>query len=184
MAGVLAGVAASCAFNWFRYHQLTNYTYSHSFEQVPGLGRRVGLSVALWLAPNGGVALFWLLAAAVAVGLVVLVATSLRRRPVSAARILPASALVISLLFLTGTLASWFAPFGWEAWGPRLMLPALPAIILIALVVYVEDVQALVHAALATPLRTITRGGRCGGPCASAGQRPAREQRCRCAVLT
>jgi hypothetical protein len=151
--GVVAGVVVAAAFNWFRYHQLTNYTYGQSFEQVPGVPRRLGLSVALWISPNGGVVDFWLLAAAVAVGLVAIVALSLIRRPISVARLLPAGALVVCLLLLTGTLASWFAPFGWVAWGPRLMLPPLPAIILIALVVYADDVEAVMRPMLATGWR-------------------------------
>lgn len=58
---------------------------------------------------------------------------------------LPPAAIVVSLLLLTGTLASWFAPFGWVAWGPRLMLPPLPAIMLIVLVVYAEEAERVLR---------------------------------------
>lgn len=152
--GVFAGVVLSAAFNWFRYHQLTNYLYGESFLQVPGIGRRVGLSVAVWLAPNGGLALFWPLFAAVTLGLLAILVLSLTRRPLSPDRILPAGALVVCLLLTTGELGSWFAPFGWVAWGPRLMLPQLPATLLIALVVYAHEVEVVARNALRTPLRT------------------------------
>jgi hypothetical protein len=151
--GVLGGIAVAAAFNWFRYHQLTNWLYGQSFLQVPGMGRRLGLSVALWLAPNGGLALFWTLFAVVTLGVVAIFVMSLRRRPVSVKRILPAGALVVALLLITGMLASWFTPFGWYAWGPRLMLPPLPAILLVALVVYAEEVETVARSLLATPVR-------------------------------
>lgn len=152
--GVVAGVLASAAFNEFRYHQLMNYLYGQSALTVPGVGRRLGFSVALWVAPNGGVALFWSLFTAVTLGVVTIFILSLRRKPRSARQALPAGALVLALLLLTGELASWFAPFGWIAWGPRLILPPLPAILLITVVIYGEEVGWVVRRALATPART------------------------------
>jgi hypothetical protein len=39
----------------------------------------------------------------------------------------PARLLALLLLGLTAGLSSWYAPHGWIAWGPRLLLPWLPA---------------------------------------------------------
>lgn len=148
--GVVLGILVSAGFDWFRYGQLTNYTYGHSFEQVPGLARRLGLSVALWLAPNGGVAWFWPLAAVGTLGVVVIAVVKARRPSRSLRNAVPAIGLVLVLLFLTGTLASWYAPFGWVAWGPRLMLPVLPSVVLIALVVYASSIERVLRAFLRT----------------------------------
>ncbi len=103
---------------------------------------RLALSVALWLAPNGGVGWFWPLAAAVVIGLVVIAGTAARGGAERRRRSLPAVGLVVALLLTTGTLASWFAPFGWVAWGPRLMVPVLPAVLgLLTVVLYHSEVE-------------------------------------------
>ena len=163
--GILLGVVVSAAFNWLRYEQLTNYTYGHSFEHVHGLGRRIALSVAVWVAPNGGVGWFWPLGAVLAIGLVPIAVTTLRpgrppRPGVWAAserrtRAIPAVALIASLILTTGTLASWYAPFGWVAWGPRLMMPVLTAVLVVALVIYHPEVAAFVGALRLTTGRTV-----------------------------
>lgn len=139
-SGIVFGVGLSAAFNWFRYGQLTNYTYLHSYEQVPGLGRRLNLAASLWLSPNGGVAVFWTLAAVIALVLLVIAFRTFTMGG-DLRRIVPAAGLLACLVLLTGTLASWFAPFGWVAWGPRLILPSIPAICLIAVVVYAEELE-------------------------------------------
>lgn len=151
--GLLLGVAVTAAFDWFRYHQLTNYAYLHSYESVPGITRRLGLAVALWVAPNGGLIEFWPLATVVAIGLVWVVVTSLRGRPIDLKRALPGLMVIVSLLIVTGTLASWWAPFGWISWGPRLSLPTLPAALLIVIAVYGRELERPLRALLATPAR-------------------------------
>ena len=146
-AGVLVGEAISTLFDVFRYGQLTNFTYGHGFEQVPGLWRRLSLAVAVWIAPNGGLVVFWALAGLLVVGLLVATATARGWR----AR-LPGLALIGALLILTGTLASWYAPFGWVAWGPRLLLPALPAVSLVVLVLYAGGIERHLARLAAQPL--------------------------------
>ncbi|MGH2915571.1 MAG: hypothetical protein ACRDMX_11340 [Solirubrobacteraceae bacterium] len=138
--GILVGVVVNCAFDWFRYGQLTNYTYDHSYTRVPGLVHRLALSVALWLSPNGGVAWFWLPGTAVVVLIVMIAASGLHRRAFRA-RTGSATALVVALLLLTGTLASWFAPFGWAAWGPRLMMPIVPPVVVTAVILYGAKIE-------------------------------------------
>ena len=150
----MLGVAVSAAFNWFRYGQLTNYTYLHGYEQVPGVVRRLSLAAALWIAPNGGVALFWTLAAVIAVVLLVISIRTFRAHG-DLRRIVPAVGLLVCLALLTGTLASWYAPFGWVAWGPRLILPALPAIMLIAVVIYADALGRTISALLSSTTRVI-----------------------------
>ena len=83
--------------------------------------------MALWVAPNGGLSEFWPLATLVTIGLVWIVVANLRGRPIDLKRALPGLMVIVSLVIVTGTLASWWAPFGWISWGPRLSLPTLPA---------------------------------------------------------
>lgn len=150
-SGLLLGIAAGAALNWLRYHHLTNTDYLGSQLQVPGVGRRLGLSVTLWLAPNGGTALFWPLATALIIGLIVIAIVGLTRRPVVWIKTLPAVACVLSALFMTGILASWYDPFGWYAWGPRLMLPPIPAICLVGLVIYSGEIERGLRRVFASP---------------------------------
>lgn len=136
VAGVASAVVVNALFNIFRYGQVTNFTYGHPYDQVPGLIRRLTLAVAVWIAPNGGLAIFWVLGGVLVVALIVLTA----RTSGLVAR-LPGLALIGALLILTGTLASWYSPFGWVGWGPRLMLPVLPATALLILVLYAEPIE-------------------------------------------
>jgi hypothetical protein len=43
----------------------------------------------------------------------------------------------IMIVYVVG-LSTWYAPFGWFAWGPRLMVPLLPAMLLISCVFATE----------------------------------------------
>lgn len=148
VAGVLIGEAISTLFDVFRYGQLTNFTYGHSFEQVPGLARRLSLAVAVWIAPNGGLVVFWALAGVLVVGLLAAVASTRGWVPR-----LPGLALIGALLILTGTVGSWYSPFGWVAWGPRLMLPVLSAVTLTTLVLYADRIERLIARVASWPVR-------------------------------
>jgi hypothetical protein len=61
--------------------------------------------------------------------------------------------LALFLLMLTATLAHWWAPFGWWAWGSRLIVPWMPATLLIAFFAYSTAAEALVRPVVATPAR-------------------------------
>ena len=67
--------------------------------------------------------------------------------------------IVLVLAALTFGLSGWWAPFGWIAWGPRLLLPWIPACLLILLRAYPGE--ALVWGWLGRGVwiaRTQTRG--------------------------
>jgi hypothetical protein len=49
---------------------------------------------------------------------------------------------LVALLLLTIGLSGWWAPFGWICWGPRLMLPWIPAVLLILMRSYPGEVEA------------------------------------------
>jgi hypothetical protein len=151
--GIALGLAATAAFNWFRYHQVTNYSYLYSSEQVPGIGRRLGISVALWVAPNGGLAIFWPLAALTVIVASWAVGSQLRGRTHLLSQVLPGMAIIVSIVLVTAINASWWAPFGWISWGPRLMLPTIPATLIIVIALYGKQFESLLRSLLGTTLR-------------------------------
>lgn len=53
----------------------------------------------------------------------------------------PAKVLALLLAGLTLGLSSWYAPLGWIAWGPRLMLPWLPAIVYLTCYFYSPAIE-------------------------------------------
>jgi hypothetical protein len=54
------------------------------------------------------------------------------RRPDDVRSWLPPLVVVATTVVFTGALASWWSTFGWLAWGPRLTLPLLPALVVAA----------------------------------------------------
>jgi hypothetical protein len=129
VGGVLAGFAVNLLFNVFRFGTTANIYYT-AFPRVPGLGRRFKYAVSLWFAPNVGVLWFWFLAAVIVAGLVVATVLLVIRHLREPLVWLPPAIVVGLIALFTAGLASWYSPFGWIAWGPRHMLPFLPAFLL------------------------------------------------------
>ena len=124
--GTLTGVGLTFAFNVFRFGAVVNETYL-DYPEMP-VAERPGYFAALLVSPTGGLVWFWplavaVVAAAVAAGLGGERRAGLLRRPAAWAL-----AFVVVLLAL---LASWLAPFGGWTWGPRLLLPWVPALMLV-----------------------------------------------------
>jgi hypothetical protein len=152
VGGAIFGQALDSLLNLARYGTLTNVDYS-MFPAVPGVGLRLQLAVAVWLAPGGGVLPYWPTYLLVIALLVVAAWRGWRvGRWLAMA---PAALLLMALTIDTGILASWYAPFGWIAWGPRLMIPWLPAIAIAALVVAPGTAAAFAHALFSRPLTAL-----------------------------
>jgi hypothetical protein len=60
----------------------------------------------------------------------------------------PALVIAAVAFGLTVGFAAWWTPFGWFGYGPRLMLPWLPPLVLIALVAYGTELSELTRRAL------------------------------------
>jgi hypothetical protein len=126
VAGCLAGAVTGALFNVFRYGTVLNedelgavWGESYGGNILPlSLGQRLLHFAGLLVAPNGGLLFFWPLAVAVLL-------LALRRS-------WRGLAIWATLLVLTAGFASYFNPFGWFAWGPRLLLPWIPALALLA----------------------------------------------------
>lgn len=120
--GAAAGIAMSVGMNVFRYGSIRNEEYLRPEYRMPGLGRKLEYFAALFVSPNGGILWFWLTACATLVA-------GLFRRPR-----LPALAGAAVVLGVAVGLANWWQPFGWDGWGPRLLMPwVLPAATLVVL---------------------------------------------------
>lgn len=147
--GTVLAVAVNSLFNVFRYGSVTNLDYLRPALDVP-LGE-IPISVAaLVAAPSGGLIWMWPL------GLVVLgtaVAVELRRRSVARFVRSPAFAILALWVALLANLGTWYSPFGGTSWGPRLLVPWLPALVLLPLAAYGRAVETLVQRILARPAR-------------------------------
>jgi hypothetical protein len=140
------GIAINSAFNYFRYDSVLNVQNLAREFRVDTLGQAVSNFFGLWLAPNGGLLPFWFSFACIPI--VIGVAAVSRRRD-GAVGPWPARVLAVILLGQTVGLSTWYAPHGWIAWGPRLLLPWLPATLYLTCYFYfplIERGAALVTA--------------------------------------
>jgi hypothetical protein len=119
----------------------------------PGIGRRLEYTAAVLVSPSGGVLFFW-----PAAFLLVLTAcvVAWRRRDVDGRPALVIAAVVLGLSY---GFASWWTPFGWSAYGPRLALPWVLPLVLITLVAYGEPLRDVVRRVLDPPWRLAVVAG-------------------------
>jgi len=126
---LIATIATNASFNFLRYRTVWNLNYLQPHELIRPWSWRAQYCLALWLSPSGGIVMFWPTLIIPMIGVMVV---ALRKRQSAA----PAAMVAIILGGLTWGLSGWYTPFGWEAWGPRLMLPWMPAALLILLRAY------------------------------------------------
>ena len=78
-----------------------------------------------------------------------------RAGPASSAYTRPALVVIGVVTALTVGFASWWTPFGWSGYGPRLQLPWVPPLVLIVLVAYGEDLARVARRLLGPPWRLV-----------------------------
>jgi hypothetical protein len=158
VGGAAVAVVVNSAFNVFRFGTISNLTYNAPFTRVPGISLKVRLAVANWLAPNVGVLWFWTVAALVLAGVLVAAVVGVVRHPRQPRRWAPALIVVLTTAALTGALASWWSTFGWLAWGPRLTLPLLPALVVAAVRAAPGPLDAGLRALVGSTARAVATG--------------------------
>lgn len=147
VVGAVGSLALTGAFNLLRFDQLTNAGYSDPVTRTPTLALKLKFAGSLWVSPNGGLALFWPLCAIVFTIAVVLAATQARHGEAADRRVLGVGVIIFACLAaLTIGYADWYAPFGWIAWGPRLMLLMVPAVLLFAIATLPEEFEGVIRA--------------------------------------
>jgi hypothetical protein len=145
-AGCIGSIALTAAFNLFRFDQLTNAGYSEPITRTPTIELKLKFAGSLWAAPNGGLAVFWPLCAVVFLCAIGLAVAQLPRGRAADARLVGVGAVVLACLAgLTIGYAGWYAPFGWVAWGPRLMLLLMPAVLLVAAGTLPRELEGLIR---------------------------------------
>lgn len=156
VAGSVAALLVTAAFNVFRYDSPTNVTYLAETFQVRRPSAVAGQLVAVLVSPNGGLLPFW-----PAAGVLVAVAVAGWRTMAASSRAGLVVAAVATFGFLV-SLALWWAPFGWQAWSPRLCLPLVPAVAVAVLVLLPADFRPgrpLVLAAAAAVVLAVPQAG-------------------------
>ena len=132
LAGVVIGFLATVGFNEWRYQSWRNVVYIDEHPRPPGLDFVAKAGTAIWASPSGGLLVYWplmlILVPLVVAAVVGIVQTGPRSMRLGRAAVLAA------LLINTAILADFAAPFGWVAWGPRLMLAwVIPVVVVLAL---------------------------------------------------
>jgi hypothetical protein len=124
--GAALAVGAAAALNLYRFASPINLGYAHYAALTPAPADIAHQAAGLWLAPAGGLALYWpsLVATLVAGSLVSRRDARLRATALGAWSLLGA---------ITLGAARWWSPFGWWCWGPRLLLPWMPALMTVLL---------------------------------------------------
>ena len=131
VVGTVVGIGLNAGFNVFRYGTWRNTNYMRSALYAPNAGVVSRIFAAEWFSPNGGLAWWWPLAPVLVFSLAVVAYR--RGGPMHWRRF---AVPLVAALFVGQVLllATWWAPFGWYAWGPRLVLPLIPSMIVAACV--------------------------------------------------
>jgi hypothetical protein len=144
--GMVLAIVAASLFNLVRFGSVLNTNYLDDQLRTPGIARKIEYAFAVFISPSGGLLWFWpaavvLVAAACVVGL--------RRNA------LPALVVLAVTVVLAVGFASWWTPFGWSGYGPRLQLPWVLPLVLIVLVAYAGALEPFARRLLASPVRLV-----------------------------
>lgn len=117
--GLVVGLLLNLFFNFLRFNAFENQTYQEG-NIIINLPFNISNFFGVWLSPSGGALGYFFILPVI----LVLFFLSKFKEFNRIDRII-SSIIFLSLLLTTLNLAIWFSPFGWIAWGPRLLLPSL-----------------------------------------------------------
>ena len=138
-SGIILGLNAG--FNVWRFGSPWNKTLLNPLFQVPTLEQQMIFFWSIWFSPNGGLVFFW----PAFVSLLGWIIWSFRahRGITQQWHWLPLVGVGLVLLGLAYGFSKWFAPFGWVAWGTRLMYPWIPSLILLVVFFFKEEIDQM-----------------------------------------
>jgi hypothetical protein len=148
-AGMAIAIVTTSLFNIVRFGKIISPNFFESELHTPGLARRLEYTAAVIVSPAGGMFVFWPAACVLVLAGVLL---GFLRKDLDAR---PAVVIVLVILASSFGFASWWTPFGWSAYGPRLALPWGLPLVLITLVAYGEPLGNLVRRVLVPSWRLL-----------------------------
>lgn len=142
--GAVISAAVTLAFNYARFGGPVEPAQLMSLYQVPTRAIQASFFLAIWASPNGGIATFW----PALVAFLVLCAAGARRAVLDSRgsriqALIPALVVALALFGLTLGFSDWWAPLRWITWGPRLILPWVPACALLLAFAYAPEIDVL-----------------------------------------
>lgn len=145
--GVVASVVALGWVDHFRGGSVSSYSYVPVPHLMPDWSGRIENAVGLVAAPNAGILWFWP-AASIALVLAAAVAWRARRGP-DRGRAWAWLGVTTAAGALALSIASYFSPFGWEAWGARYLVPWVAAFALLGAALFGGEIEARIARARA-----------------------------------
>jgi hypothetical protein len=121
--GLIVGFSCTCLFNLWRFGTWKNTNYLNPEFRTPGFSLPARVFGSLYLSPSGGVLVIWFFAALITI-VVPLLAIYQSGRFMLLKNVSPVL-LICAPLGQAFLLSKWYSPFGWIAWGPRTMIPAI-----------------------------------------------------------
>ena len=116
------GLAISMAYNFLKFESVLPLVYLQEASQAsPPPAQILEFFAATYLSPNGGVIVFW-------AGALCAMFWLLRSFDLIVSRTATSVAVVVVLIY-SAILAGWWATFGWDSWGDRLMIPVMLAMV-------------------------------------------------------
>ena len=137
-AGMAVAITLASLFNEVRFGKISNPNFFESQLHTNGTARQLEYAAGVLISPSGGMFVFWPAASVLILAGCLL--PIVWRRGVYGR---PALVLAFVIAGLVFGFASWWTPFGWAGYGPRLFLPWGLPLVLIVLVAYGEPLGRL-----------------------------------------
>lgn len=143
-AGCVTAAVINGGFNYLKFGSVLNLAYLNPQFIVQTWKDQLSFFLGIWFSPNGGVLFFWpsffLLIFLVSRHVAKEVLSEHGDKKQKFRVLLPLGVVIFVLLALTFGFSRWFAPMGWVCWGPRLLLPWLPAAGYLLITAYSEKI--------------------------------------------
>jgi hypothetical protein len=137
---MLLGIVFLFSFNIWKFNTWKNLPHMDPVLRTPGLKLKIESAIGIFLSPNGGLVPYWFLGAVAALGIPL---WGLMNRRLNTRKRFGFLLLISGFLAQVAILSSWYAPYGWVAWGPRLIVPTTAMGATICLVIIFQDEEVL-----------------------------------------
>ena len=151
LLGIINGIIVNTLFNYFRYGVWFNKELLQDKFIVNSIPQKVSSFLGIWASPNGGILFYWtsFFCYLFFLSSFYVIVRSKKQYKSNLQNIIFIS-IITFLILLTFSLANWWAPFGWVSWGPRLIIPWLPSILLLAIYFFRDLTDNMIRIVLQT----------------------------------